>query len=103
MCSASSHVNLVQELYSTSKRQLEIEVENQIVMCEWEPESGMNQRKTLSSYGLPRQDNQVIFFYDKSWFKSGLAGTKTEDEIIVIKAQLPNQEKVALTILVSSP
>uniref|UniRef100_A0A7S4PKR0 Autophagy-related protein 11 C-terminal domain-containing protein n=2 Tax=Guillardia theta TaxID=55529 RepID=A0A7S4PKR0_GUITH len=85
--------SLVEELYSTIKRQLEIEVENQIVMCEWEPESGMNQRKTLSSYGLPRQDNQVIFFYDKSWFKSGLAGTKTEDEIIVIKAQLPNQEK----------
>eukprot|EP00960_Hanusia_phi_P059585 764224-Hanusia_phi.AAC.1 len=81
------------EVYSSVKRHMDIEVENQILMCEWEPESGMNQRKTLSSYGLPRQDNLVIFFYDKSWFKLGASGAKNEDEPCVMKAQLPNQEK----------
>ncbi|KAJ1488723.1 hypothetical protein T484DRAFT_1782234 [Baffinella frigidus] len=49
-----------------------------VLMCEWEPERGLDGRKTISAYGLPRKDAQVVFLYDKSWFKGDAAAADSD-------------------------
>eukprot|EP00290_Baffinella_frigidus_P007793 CAMPEP_0180137448 /NCGR_PEP_ID=MMETSP0986-20121125/12217_1 /TAXON_ID=697907 /ORGANISM="non described non described, Strain CCMP2293" /LENGTH=537 /DNA_ID=CAMNT_0022078909 /DNA_START=78 /DNA_END=1687 /DNA_ORIENTATION=- len=84
----------VEELRHALKRQTDIEVENQVLMCEWEPERGLDGRKTISAYGLPRKDAQVVFLYDKSWFKGDAAAADSDVGIPpTVDAVLPSQEQ----------
>jgi hypothetical protein len=51
------------------QRQTNIEVDSQVLICEWEPERSLERRKAVAFYGLPKEGN-FIFLYDKAWFRS---------------------------------
>ena len=85
-----------QELSQALKRLTDIDVESQVLMCEWEPETGLISRRAVSSYGLPRQDEQSVFVFNKAWFRQGAAGPPDEGAPVV-RAELPTQEQSLLS------
>jgi hypothetical protein len=84
---------VVEELSHSLRRHTDIDVESQVLMCEWEPESGLSQRRTVASYGMPRQDEQTIFVFNKAWFKQGANAILPEETAPVVRAQVPTQEQ----------
>jgi hypothetical protein len=85
---------LVEELSHSLKRHTDIDVESQVLMCEWEPDSGLSHRRTVASYGMPRQDEQIICVFNKAYFKQGASAAQAPEESApVVRAQLPTQEQ----------
>eukprot|EP00286_Rhodomonas_abbreviata_P026873 CAMPEP_0181295898 /NCGR_PEP_ID=MMETSP1101-20121128/4400_1 /TAXON_ID=46948 /ORGANISM="Rhodomonas abbreviata, Strain Caron Lab Isolate" /LENGTH=178 /DNA_ID=CAMNT_0023400695 /DNA_START=209 /DNA_END=742 /DNA_ORIENTATION=+ len=82
----------ISELRAGIQRQTDVDVENQVLICEWDPDRVLDKRKTVSFYGLPREGCD-LFFFDKSWFKPGEGPTVGRGEVPVVEPLLPTQEE----------
>eukprot|EP00283_Hemiselmis_rufescens_P002700 CAMPEP_0173431670 /NCGR_PEP_ID=MMETSP1357-20121228/9738_1 /TAXON_ID=77926 /ORGANISM="Hemiselmis rufescens, Strain PCC563" /LENGTH=326 /DNA_ID=CAMNT_0014396175 /DNA_START=35 /DNA_END=1015 /DNA_ORIENTATION=- len=85
---------LVEELRQCLKRLTNVEPDNQVLICEWEPERSLEKRKAVAYYGLPKEGH-VIFFYDKAWFRAGGADASLlpATHVPKVEPQLPTQEQ----------
>lgn len=57
----------------------------QVLMCEWEPESGLSSRRTIASYGMPRQ---VISFVMHAVFRHHRRQQYSELSILAPKVDI---------------
>jgi len=77
------------------QRHTNIEVDSQVLICEWEPERSLERRKAVAFYGLPKEGN-FIFLYDKAWFRSvrpppTSTVPKTRRSIRILSVQFTNE------------
>lgn len=82
----------ISELRAGLQRQTDVDVENQVLICEWDPDRILDKRKTVAFYGLPRE-GFALFFFDKSWFKTGEGPAMASSASPLVEAALPTQEQ----------